>query len=234
MNRVSVQAEPHEFEFELERAALLVIDMQHDFCSPGGFLSSRGADVSRMRMPIAPLRRVLATCRAAGLTIIHTREGHRPDLADCPPSKLLKSRKAGRGIGDEGPLGRVLVRGSRSHAIIEELAPAPDEIVVDKPGKGAFFATDLDLILRTKAITHLIIGGVSTNVCVQSTAREAADRGYWNLVLEDCCAAALPELHRYSIEMIKYGGGIFGCVSTAEAFVGALAAAPVPGGVVRP
>ena len=228
MTRFRVQAEPDEFEFEPERAALVVIDMQNDFCAPGGFLSFREGDLSLVQKPIEPLRRVLAACRDLGLTIIHTREGHRTDLTDCPPSKLIKSRKAGRGIGEEGPLGRFLVRGSRSHDFIEELRPEPGENVLDKPGKGALFATDLEVMLRTKGITHLIVGGVSTNVCVQSTVREAADRGYWNLVLEDCCAATRPELHRYSIEMIQYGGGIFGYVSRSEVFLKALVKGPVP------
>ncbi|MFQ5912154.1 MAG: cysteine hydrolase family protein [Nitrospinota bacterium] len=224
-----VQAEPDEFEFEPGKTALLVIDMQNDFCSPGGLLSIRGVDLSLMQKPIEPLRRVLSASRDLGLTIIHTREGHRPDLTDCPPSKLLKGRKFGKGIGDEGPLGRLLVRGSPSHDFIAELRPEPGEVVVDKPGKGAFYATDLEVVLRTQGITHLIFGGVSTHVCVQGTIREAADRGFWNLVLEDCCAAPDPELHRYSMEMIKYQGGIFGYVSHAEAYLKALSKAPAPG-----
>jgi nicotinamidase-related amidase len=222
MGTFTVAAEPYDYEFEADGTALIVIDMQNDFCSPGGLLALRGGDVSLTRKPIEPLQKVLAVCRKLGLLIIHTREGHREDLSDCPPSKLHKGAKAGRAVGDEGPLGRLLVRGSESHDFIEELRPAPGEIVVDKPGKGAFFGTDLEIILRNRGITHLLFGGVATHVCVQSTIREATDRGYWNLALEDCCAASVPEFHHSSMEMIKYGGGIFGQVSNSEKFVSAV------------
>ncbi len=227
MARFEVRAEPFPFGFDPERTGLLVIDMQNDFCRPGGYLSFRAPDIALLQKPIEPLQQVLKACRALHMTIMHTREGHRPDLSDCPPSKLAKNRALEFGIGDEGPLGKILIRGSRSHDFIDELRPEPGEIVIDKPGKGAFYATDLDLILRTRGITHLMIGGVATHVCVQSTIREAADRGYWNLLLEDCCAASIPEFHETTLEMVKYGGGIFGQVSSSDALLQAISASAV-------
>jgi nicotinamidase-related amidase len=225
MADINVHAEPGDFAFDPETAGLLVIDMQNDFCRPGGYLSFRVPDITLLQRPIEPLQQVLKACRNAGMTILHTREGHRPDLSDCPPSKLAKNHSLEHGIGQEGPLGRFLIRGSRSHDFIDELQPEPGEVVIDKPGKGAFFATELDLILRTRGVTHLIVGGVATHVCVQSSLREAADRGYWSLVLEDCCASSVPELHHATFEMVKYGGGIFGQVSDSDALLNALAAA---------
>ncbi len=216
MATFKVQADPFPFEFDSDQTGLLIIDMQNDFCHPEGYLSFRAPDITLLQKPIEPLQQVLKSCRSLGMTIMHTREGHRPDLSDCPPSKLGKNRSIKHGIGDDGPLGKFLIRGSRSHDFIEELHPEPGEIVIDKPGTGAFYATDLDLILHTRGITHLIIGGVASHVCVQSTIREASDRGYWNLILEDCCAASVPEFHETTMEMIKYGGGIFGQVSNSN------------------
>jgi nicotinamidase-related amidase len=217
-----VQAEPYEFEFDPERTALLIIDMQRDFVDPGGFGEALGNDVSRLRAAIGPTRRVLEAARAAGMTVIHTREGHRPDLSDCPPSKLARGRLT-NGIGDPGPMGRILVRGEYGHDIIDELAPLPHEPVVDKPGKGSFYATDLEAILRSRRISHLIVCGVTAEVCVHTTVREANDRGYECLVLEDCIASYFPEFHEAAVKMIKAQGGIFGWIADAERAVAAIA-----------
>src|ERR671934_209336 len=168
----TVQAEPYEFSFDPTRTALLIIDMQRDFVDPGGFGEALGNDVSRLRAAIGPTRRVLDAARAAGMLVIHTREGHRPDLSDCPPSKLARGRLA-IGIGDPGPMGRILVRGEYGHDIVDELQPRAGEPVVDKPGKGAFYATDLDSILKNRGISSLIVAGVTAEVCVQTTVREA-------------------------------------------------------------
>jgi nicotinamidase-related amidase len=221
MAQVSVPAEPYAFEFDPATTALLVIDMQRDFVEPGGFGEMLGNDVTPLRRAIAPTRRVLDAVRARGMMVIHTREGHRPDLSDLPPSKKARGRLA-CGIGDLGPMGRVLIRGEPGHEIIPELAPRPGEPVVDKPGKGAFYATDLELILRERGIRSLIVTGVTTEVCVQTTVREANDRGFECLVLEDCVASYFPEFQEAAIKMIKAQGGIFGWVSTSEVLLGAL------------
>jgi nicotinamidase-related amidase len=218
----TIQAEPYEFEFDPKRTALLIIDMQRDFVDPGGFGEALGNDVSLLRAAIGPTRRVLDAARVAGMAVIHTREGHRPDLTDCPPSKLARGRLT-NGIGDPGPMGRILVRGEYGHDIIDELKPAPGEPVVDKPGKGSFYATDLEAILRSRGITHLIICGVTAEVCVHTTVREANDRGYECLVLEDCIASYFPEFHQAAVKMIKAQGGIFGWISDAERAVAAIA-----------
>ena len=218
-----VKAEPDDFEFQPRRAALLVIDMQNDYCSSGGYIAQRGEDISIVRQCIPPLQKVLAAVRETEALIIHTREGHLPDLSDCPPTKLARSKKLGAGIGDEGPLGRYLTRGSKSHDFIEELRPAPGEVAIDKPGKSAFFQTELDLILRNRRITHLVVTGVSTFVCVHTTLRDAYDRGFDNLVLEDCCASSIRELHDAAIQMVKAHGGVFGHVSDSGEFLKALA-----------
>ena len=209
---VAVEAEPYEFAFQPSRTALLIIDMQRDFVMPGGFGELLGNDVSRVRPAIEPTRRVLEAWRKKGLQVLHTREGHRPDLSDSPPSKKARGRLK-VGIGDRGPMGRVLVRGEYGHDIIDELKPMPGEPIIDKPGKGAFFATDLDLILKNRGIRSLIVTGVTTEVCVQTTAREANDRGYECLVLEDCVGSYFPEFHRVAPEMIKAQGGIVGWVA---------------------
>lgn len=193
-----VKAQPYEFEFDPASTALLVIDMQRDFILPGGFGALLGNDVSRLKPAIEPTRKVLDTFRSQHLTVLHTREGHRPDLSDCPPAKRARGHLK-VGIGDKGPMGRVLVRGELGHGIIDELAPLPSETVIDKPGKGAFFATDLDLILKNLGIRSLVFTGVTTEVCVQTTMREANDRGYECLVLEDCVASYFPELDRKSV-----------------------------------
>src|SRR5919204_2214557 len=198
----TVQAEPYEFSFDPDRTALLIIDMQRDFVDPGGFGEALGNDVARLRAAIGPTRRVLEAARAAGMLVIHTREGHRPDLSDCPPSKLARGRLE-NGIGDPGPMGRILVRGEYGHDIIDELRPAPGEPVVDKPGKGSFYATDLDTILHNRGVKQLIVCGVTTEVCVQTTVREANDRGYDCLVLEDCVASYFPAFHQATLAMIS-------------------------------
>jgi biuret amidohydrolase len=218
---VTVEAEPYEFVFQPASTALVVIDMQRDFVLPGGFGALLGNDVSRVRPAIDPTRRVLEAWRLKRLQVLHTREGHRPDLSDCPPSKKARG-KLKVGIGDRGPMGRVLVRGEYGHDIIDELKPAAGEPIIDKPGKGAFFATDLDLILKNRGIRSLIVTGVTTEVCVQTTAREANDRGYECLVLDDCVGSYFPEFQRVALEMIKAQGGIVGWVSSSAKLLRAL------------
>ncbi len=219
-----VTAEPYEFEFDPRTTALVVIDMQRDFVDPGGFGEALGNDVSLLQRAIEPTRRVLDASRAAGLLVIHTREGHRPDLSDCPPAKLARGHLT-TGIGDPGPMGRILVRGEYGHDIVDALTPLDNEPVVDKPGKGAFYATDLESMLRNRGITHLVVTGVTAEVCVQTTVREANDRGFDCLVLSDCIASYFPEFYDMTLRMIKAQGGIFGWVAPSEAF---LAVLPVP------
>ena len=226
--RIRVEAEPYEFVLDPQHTALMVIDMQRDFVEPGGFGEQLGNDVSQLRRVIEPLRQVLEAMRADGFLVIHTREGHRPDLTDCPPTKIARGRLS-CGIGDVGPMGRILVRGSYGHDIIDELKPADGEPVLDKPGKGAFFATDLDLMLHDRAITSLVVTGVTTEVCVSTTVREANDRGYECLVLEDCVGSYFPEFHDYSLRMIKAQGGIFGWVTDAGNLLSALGRTAPPG-----
>ncbi len=216
-----VQAEPYEFEFDPQTTALLIIDMQRDFVDPGGFGEALGNDVSLLRAAVPPTERVLKAAREAGLFVVHTREGHRPDLADCPPAKKARGRLAA-GIGDRGPMGRILVRGEYGHDVVDELKPAPGEPIVDKPGKGSFYATDLYTILKNRGIEQLVVCGVTTEVCVHTTVREANDRGYDCLVLEDCVASYFPEFQRIGLEMIKAQGGIFGWVAPSERFLAVL------------
>jgi biuret amidohydrolase len=220
----AVEAEPYEFDFDPRTTALLMIDFQRDFVDPGGFGEALGNDVSLLRRAVPPAERVLKAARDKGLLVIHTREGHRTDLTDCPPAKKARGRlKAG--IGDPGPMGRILVRGEEGHDIVKELYPGPGEPVVDKPGKGAFFATDLDGILKHRGISHLVVCGVTTEVCVNTTVREANDRGYECLVLEDCVASYFPEFQKAALAMIKAQGGIFGWVSDSKRFLDSLATA---------
>src|SRR5688572_24765131 len=217
-----VGAEPYEFSFERKSCALVIIDMQRDFVDPGGFGEALGNDVSLLRKAIAPTRRVLEAARKKAMLVVHTREGHRPDLSDLPPSKKLRGRlKAG--IGDPGPMGRILVRGEYGHDIVDALKPAPGEPVVDKPGKGAFYATDLDSLLHNRGVRQLIVCGVTTEVCVNTTVREANDRGYDCLVLEDCVGSYFPEFQAAALKMIQAQGGIFGWVSDSKRFLKALA-----------
>jgi biuret amidohydrolase len=224
----TVDAAPAPLTLATTRAALLLIDMQRDFIEPGGFGASLGNDVSLLRAAIAPCQALLAAARAAGLLVIHTREGHRPDLSDAPPAKLARGAPSLR-IGDAGPMGRILVRGEPGHALIPELQPLPDEPVIDKPGKGAFYATDLGAILQHRGIEALIVCGVTTEVCVHTTVREANDRGYRCLVPGDCCASYFPEFHAVALRMIAAQGGIFGWVTDSASLLAALQCrAPLP------
>ncbi len=226
MNRQTVQipALPYAFTCEPKHCALIIIDMQRDFCAPGGFGEKLGNDITPTRSIIPKVRRVLDMAREQNLFVIHTREGHRPDLSDCPPAKLARGKKQGAGIGDMGPMGRILVRGEYGHDIVDELAPIQGEVVLDKPGKGAFFATDLALILRTKDIHQLLVCGVTTHVCVSTTIREANDRGFDCCLLRDCSAAFDPQDHAATVQSIHQQGGIFGWVSTSEDVLAALQA----------
>jgi nicotinamidase-related amidase len=221
----SVVAEPYAFDFDPAHAALLIIDMQRDFLEPGGFGAMLGNDVGQLRRTIAPNKRLLAAFRQAGLLVMHTREGHRPDLADLPPAKKIRGRSA-TCIGDAGPMGRILVRGEPGHDIIAELYPEPGEPVIDKPGKGAFFATDLHAILQNRGITQLVVTGVTTEVCVNTTVREANDRGYDCLVVEDCCGSYFPEFHEMGLKMIRAQGGIFGWVAPSTNLLAVLEGKP--------
>jgi nicotinamidase-related amidase len=220
----SFDAEPYPLAFDPKSTALIIIDMQRDFLEPGGFGELLGNDVSLLRSTIEPCQRLLAAVRDAGLAVIHTREGHRADLADAPPSKLARGG-LDIGIGDRGPMGRVLIRGEPGHEIIPELAPRDDEPVIDKPGKGAFYETDLDLILQNRAIHTLMVCGVTTEVCVHTTVRQANDRGYDCIVPADCVGSYFPEFQRVGLDMIKAQGGIFGWVSDSERVIAALAGA---------
>lgn len=224
MADLSLPAEPGPIALDPARTALVIIDMQRDFLEPGGFGETLGNDVALLQRAVDPTKTALDTARAAGLLVVHTREGHRPDLADAPPAKLARGAPSRR-IGDAGPMGRILVRGEPGHEIVPELAPAPGEPVIDKPGKGAFYETDLDLILRNRGVDTLAVCGVTTEVCVHTTIREANDRGYRCVALGDCCASYFPDFHRVGLEMIKAQGGIFGWVSGSAAFAATLAAA---------
>jgi len=216
-----VAAKPGPFPLPEGKVALIVIDMQRDFLLPGGFGETLGNDVSLLQKVVPPLAGVLAAARESGVLVIHTREGHLPDLSDCPPAKLQRGKPSQR-IGDVGPHGRILIRGEYGHDIIDELAPVEGEIVIDKPGKGAFYATELDTILKESGITHLIVTGVTTEVCVHTTVREANDRGYDALVLSDCVGSYFPEFQRVGLEMVAAQGGIFGWVADSTALLQAL------------
>jgi len=218
----TIEAEPEPVAVDTGRAALVIIDMQRDFLEPGGFGAALGNDVSRLMAAVAPCADVLAAARRAGILIIHTREGHRPDLTDAPQIKVERGDPALR-IGAPGPMGRILVRGEPGHDIIPELYPAAGEPVIDKPGKGAFYQTDLELMLRNRGIETLLVCGVTTEVCVNTTVREANDRGFRCIVLADCCASYFPEFHEAGLKMIKAQGGIFGSVSASAPVIAALA-----------
>jgi len=220
METKTIQAEPYAFELIPSQCALLIIDMQRDFLEPGGFGEMLGNDVSQLRRTIEPNRKLLSAWRAMGMQVIHTREGHRPDLADLPLSKRIRGKSA-KTIGDPGPMGRILIRGEAGHDIISELYPASGEPVIDKPGKGAFFATDLHAILQNRGITQLVVTGVTTEVCVNTTVREANDRGYECLVPSDCVGSYFPEFQEMGLKMIKAQGGIFGWVTDSAAILSA-------------
>jgi nicotinamidase-related amidase len=223
----AVEADPYPWPYDggLDPAhtALVLIDWQHDFCGEGGYVDQMGYDLSLTRRGIGPTRAVLEACRAIpGFLVVHTREGHKADLSDCPPNKLWRSKRIGAGIGDMGPSGRILIRGERGWEIIGELAPEPGELIIDKATKGAFTATDMDLSLRNRGITHLVLTGITTDVCVHTTMREANDRGYECLLLEDCTGATDHGNYEAAIKMIKMQGGVFGAVSDSTQFLSAL------------
>lgn len=222
---ITFPSRPFPLSARSRNIALMVIDMQRDFVEPGGFGESLGNDVSRLTGTIPQIARLLTAFRAKGIMVIHTKEAHRADLSDCPPAKRRRG-DAKIAIGDEGPMGRILISGEPGNDIVPELYPLDGEVVIEKPGKGAFFATDLNSLLDVAGITHLVLTGVTTEVCVQTTMREAADRGYETLIVEDATDSYFPEFKQSAIDMMIAQGGIVGCAATTDQIIDALEARP--------